>query len=111
MPQDVKQGYKDASSKISAYKTTVETNATEKVLSKLSIGDNFELKKSDAVRQLNALGDKKQRLQTQVKNQFDELIDLFKLSMPSNPVGKSKSVDFLLKQILLASQNTKLRSK
>ena len=109
MPQDVKQGYKDASSKISAYKTTVETNATEKVLSKLSIGDNFELKKSDAVRQLNALGDKKQRLQTQVKNQFDELIDLFKLSMPSNPVGKSKSVDFLLKQILLASQNTKSR--
>lgn len=109
MPQDVKQGYKDASSKISAYKTTVETNATEKVLSKLSIGDNFELKKSDSVRQLNALGDKKQRLQTQVKNQFDELIDLFKLSMPSNPVGKSKSVDFLLKQILLASQNTKSR--
>ena len=55
------------------------------------------------------MGDVKQRAQTQIKNQFEELIDLFKLSMPSKPAKNSKSIDFLLKQILLASQNTKSR--
>ena len=109
MATDVKQGYKDASSKINSYKTTIATQATEKTLSKLSLGDNFEMSKSEAVKQLNSMGDKKQRLQSEIKNQFEELIDLVKASIPSNPASNSKTIDFLLKQVLNASQNTKSR--
>jgi len=109
MATDVKQGLDDASSKVVSYGATISVQETEKKLKKLSSGDNFELSKSEAVKQLNSMGDVKQRAQTQIKNQFEELIDLFKLSMPSNPAKNSKSIDFLLKQILLASQNTKSR--
>lgn len=109
MATDVKQGYKDASSKINSYKTTISTQANEKILEKLSDGNNFEMSKSEATKQLNAMGDKKQRLQSEVKNQFEELIDLVKSSIPSNPTSNSKTIDFLLKQVLSASQNTKSR--
>jgi hypothetical protein len=109
MATDVKQGYKDASSKINSYKTTISTQANEKVLEKLSAGNNFEMSKSESTKQLNAMGDKKQRLQSEIKNQFEELIDLVKASIPSNPTSNSKTIDFLLKQVLSASQNTKSR--
>ena len=109
MATDVKQGYKDASSKINSYKTTISTQANEKVLEKLSSGNNFEMSKSEATKQLNALGDKKQRLQSEIKNQFEELIDLFKASIPDLPTNNSQTIDFLLKQVLSASQNTKSR--
>ena len=109
MATDVKQGYKDAASKINSYKTTIATQESEKTLKKLSLGDNFEMSKSESVKQLNSLGDKKQRLQSEIKNQFEELIDLVKTSVPSNPSANSKTIDFLLKQVLNASQNTKSR--
>ena len=43
MAIDKNKGYRDATSKINSYKTTIETQATEKVLSKLSLGDNTVL--------------------------------------------------------------------
>lgn len=109
MATDIRQGYKDASSKINSYKSTIVTQESEKALKKLSLGDNFEMSKSEAVKQLNSLGDKKQRLQTEIKNQYEELIDLVKTSIPSKPTSNSKTIDFLLKQVLNASQNTKSR--
>ena len=114
MAIDVKQGYKDASNKINSYKTHIETQANEKVFNKLtSAGNNLEAKKSDALKQLNeiggGLGDTKQRLQTEIKNQYEELIDLVKSSIPSKPTSNSKTIDFLIKQVLTASQNTKSR--
>lgn len=109
MALDKKQGYKDAASKINAYKSTITTQATEKALQKLSLGDNFELPKSEAVKQLNDIKDNKQRLQSEIKNQFEELIDLFKASIPDLPTNNSQTIDFLLKQVLSASQNTKSR--
>lgn len=109
MALDKKQGYKDAASKINAYKSTITTQATEKTLKKLSLGDNFELPKSEAVKQLNDIKDNKQRLQSEIKNQFEELIDLFKASIPDLPTNNSQTIDFLLKQVLSASQNTKSR--
>lgn len=109
MAIDKQQGYKDAASKINAYKSTIITQETEKVLKKLSVGDNFENAKSDAVKQLNDIKDAKQRLQSEIKNQFEELIDLFKASMPKKTANNSSTIDFLLKQVLSASQNTKSR--
>jgi len=109
MSIDKNKGYSDAANKINSYKTTIETQATEKVLGKLSLGNNFELSKSESMKQLNELGDAKQRLQTEIKNQYEELIDLIKSSMPSKPTSNSKTIDFLIKQVLTASQNTKSR--
>ena len=109
MAGDKNKGYRDATNKINSYKTTIETQSTEKVLGKLSLGDNFELSKSESMKQLNELGDAKQRLQTEIKNQYEELIDLIKASMPSKPTSNSKTIDFLIRQVLTASQNTKSR--
>ena len=109
MALDKKQGYQDAASKINAYKSTISTQATEKALKKLSLGSNFDLPKSEAVKQLNDIKDNKQRLQSEIKNQFEELIDLFKASIPDLPTNNSQTIDFLLKQVLSASQNTKSR--
>ena len=109
MSIDKNKGYSDAVNKINSYKTTIETQSTEKLLGKLSLGNNFELSKSESMRQLNELGDAKQRLQTEIKNQYEELIDLIKSSMPSKPTSNSKTIDFLIKQVLTASQNTKSR--
>lgn len=109
MAQDVKQGLRDATSKINSYKTTIEVQATEKVLKKLSLGDNFELSKAEALKQLNNIGDTKQRLQSEIKNLYDELIDLVKSTLPSKPTSNSSTINFLVKQVLTASQNTKSR--
>lgn len=109
MAQDVKQGLKDASSKINSYNTTIDVQATEKILKKASLGDNFELSKSEAIKQLNNVGDTKQRLQSEIKNLYEELIDLVKTSLPDKPTSNSSTINFLVKQVLTASQNTKSR--
>lgn len=110
MPLDLKQGYEDVSSKINAYKTTIVTQSNEKLLKKIAAsGDNLELKKSDVLKTLNDLGDTKQRVGVEIKNQFEELIDLFKSSIPSSPNSDKQGIDFLLKQVLGAAQNTKSR--
>jgi len=109
MAIDVKQGYRDATTKINSYNTTISTQATEKTLKKLSLGDNFELSKSESLKQLNDIGDTQQRLQAEIKNQYEELIDLVKTSLPSKPTSNSNTINFLVKQVLTASQNTKSR--
>jgi len=110
MAVDKNQGMKDAANKINSYKTAIQTQATEKALNKLSsMGDNFELSKSEAMKQLNEVGDAKQRIQTEIKNQYEQLIDLVKTSIPSKPSSNSKTIDFLIRQVLTASQNTKSR--
>lgn len=109
MATDKNKGYRDITSKINSYKTTIETQSNEKTLKKLSLGGNFDLSKSESMKQLNEVGDAKQRLQTEIKNQYEELIDLVKSSMPSKPTNNSKTIDFLIKQVLTASQNTKSR--
>lgn len=109
MATDIKQGYKDATSKINSYNTTITTQASEKTLKKLSLGNNFELSKSESLKQLNNIGDNKQRLQSEIKNQYEELIDLVKTSLPSKPTSNSNTINFLVKQVLTASQNTKSR--
>ena len=103
--------FKQASSKVDAYKSTIDTAVNQKKLQKISDGldSNFQNAKSDALKQLNAMGDIKQRAQQEIENVFDELTKLFKKTMPSGKNTGSSTIDFLIKQVLMASENTKSR--
>jgi len=127
MAIDLKDGLDEINSKIIAYKTTIITTETEKQLKKVSdFGDSFEEKKSKSLESLNdiegKIGEGKNRIKDGVKNQYEELIDLFnqsvkdtktkiseKYSEKYSKVRDTNSVDFLIRQVLTASQNTKSR--
>ena len=107
----IKDKFQQASSKVDAYKSTINTAVNEEKLQKLSVGldSNFQKAKSESLKQLNAMGDVKQRAQQEIENVFDELTKLFKKTMPSGKNTGSSTIDFLIKQVLMASQNTKSR--
>jgi hypothetical protein len=109
MSLDLKKDYKDAKNKINAHKTTIDLRKNEAKLLINQTADNLTARKSEVLKQLDDLGDVTQRAQQQIKTQFDELIDLFKMSVPANQNTNSSTIDFLLKQLLEASQNTKSR--
>lgn len=127
MAIDLKDGLDEINSKIIAYKTTIITTETEKQLKKVSdFGDNFEEKKSKTLESLNdiegKIEERKNRIKDGVKNQYEELIDLFNQSVKDtktkisekhsekySKVRNTNSVDFLIRQVLTASQNTKSR--
>ena len=107
----IKDKFQQASSKVDAYKSTINTAVNEEKLQKLSDGldSNFQKAKSETLKQLNAMGDIKQRAQQEFENVFDELTKLFKKTMPSGKNTGSSTIDFLIKQVLMASENTKSR--
>jgi hypothetical protein len=105
----IHEKFKSAGSKIDSYKSTIQTTVNEKKIKAISDGNNFVESKSKALKQLNALGDIKQRGQQQVMTAFDELANLFKKSVPNGKNTGSSTIDFLIKQVLLASENTKSR--
>ena len=108
----IKNDFKKIGGKIDAFNSTTQTRADELEIKKQALGDNFEKSKSAALKQLNAMGDIQQRGQQQVDTVFDELTKLFKKSAPPK-LGSLKSSsstgNFLIKQLLLASENTKAR--
>lgn len=101
--------FTEVQSKINAFKTQKSTLANEKIFKRGQNGDSNGLSRSEALRSLDSLGDVKQRAQQQVKTVFDDLVELFKSTIPQNPAEGSKTLDFLITQILTASQNTKGR--
>lgn len=103
----VSQKTSEIKSKVSAYKSTVQTAADEKKIKKEALGNNFAQTKSEALKQLNAMGNTKQRAQQQVKTSFDELVEVFKEVTPNSNNTGSSTIDFLIKQVLTASENTK----
>lgn len=104
-------GSDDIKSKIKSYSTQNETLDNSKVIKKIQKGaSSFDLSKSEAMKTLNDIGDDvKQRAKEQVKTVFDDLVELFKETVPSNPAEGSKTIDFLIRQVLSASENTKTR--
>jgi len=104
-------GTQEIKSKVKSYSTQNETLENSKLIKDIQKGaSSFDLSKSEAMKTLNDVGaDVKQRAQEQIKTVFDDLVDLFKETIPSNPAEGSKTVDFLIKQVLSASQNTKSR--
>jgi len=109
MSTDLEKDKKEARQKIGAYVTTVETNVNSKILEKQSDGSSFEKTKSEVQKNLNSLGDTKQRLQGEITSQFDTLVDLFKLSSLQTGESGSNTINYLLTQVLGAAQNTKSR--
>jgi len=105
----IEEGFKKIGSKVDAYKSTIQTTVNEKSIKKIANGNNLAQTKSKALKQLNAMGDIKQRGQQQVMTAFDELANLFKKSVPNGKNTGSSTIDFLIKQVLLASENTKSR--
>ena len=87
----IKDKFEQASSKVDAYKSTINTAVNEEKLQKLSDGldSNFQKAKSETLKQLNAMGDIKQRAQQEFQNTFDELTNLLKKSMPSGDKFKN----------------------
>lgn len=105
----INESFKNAGSKIDSYKSTIQTGINEKKIKALANGNNLAQTKSQALKQLNAMGDIKQRGQQQIQTVFDELTNLFKKSVPNGKNTGSSTIDFLIKQVLLASENTKSR--
>jgi len=127
MPLDLSKSYDEAKSKTNAIKSANES-ISEKGRDFLNnSGNNFEKTKSEALKQLNSLGDVRQKAQQQIKGQFEELIDLLRIIVPERPNINlkpninintiaperpninSNTIDFILEQLLQASQNTKSR--
>lgn len=95
--------------KVIAYKSTIQTKVSEATIKAATFASNIQQTKSEALKQLNAIGDIKQRAQQQIKTTFDKLIDIFKQTIPNPNNSGSSTINFLIKQVLTASQNTKSR--
>jgi len=107
---DTNQGYSQAKSKISAYQTVKQSKADEIKLSKEKTKSNTDKKKSDIQKNINELKkgkkDKITKTVNEVKSQLEELLELFKATLPS---GGGSSLKMLTKIFLQAANNTKLR--
>lgn len=109
MSTDLQNDYKGIKSKISAYQTTVENKKSRDLQKKESSADNFSPKKSSVSKTLDDFTDKTKKSQKEVKNQLDELIDIFSLTTPRST--SSDTVNILLKYFTEAAIATKGKLK
>lgn len=98
-----------AKSRINSFNTVKQTIDNESLFKRAQNGNTDDLSKSESLKSLNSIGDIKQRAQQQFRTVFDDLVELFKSVMPQNPAEGSTTIDFLITQVLTASQNTKGR--
>lgn len=106
MGEDLSNDYKEIKSKISAYKTTVESKKNQKILEQEASLDGYTPSKSEVLKTLEDFGAKTNKSQKQVKSQFDELIDIFNFSTPQTG---NAGIDELLSYFVKAAINTKGR--
>ena len=109
MSTDLQNDYSEVKSKISAYKTTVENKKNIDTLNRESSADNFSRKKSSVSKTLDDFTENTSKSQKEVKNQLDELIDIFSLLTPKE--GSSSTVNTLVKYFTEAALATKGRLK
>jgi len=109
MSVDLKQSWGNASKKVSAIKTTKELKDSEKNILKNNANslkdknNNFKKQISDA-KSSNA--DNIKQIKSELKNQLELLLDLFKESLPK---GGSQSITTIFTTFLEASNNFKGR--
>jgi hypothetical protein len=112
MALDLNDSYKKAKSKVSAAQTVVETKKKELLLkknqAKSSLDDAVKKKK----KQLNELEGNvknlKNEIKSDVKNQLEQLLDLFKQSLPKT---ENKSLSTIVRFFIEAANNTKEKMK
>jgi hypothetical protein len=109
MSTDLQNDYSEVKSKISAYKTTVENKKNLDLQNRESSEDNFSRKKSSVSKTLDDFTENTNKSQKEVKNQLDELIDIFSLLTPKE--GSSSTVNTLVKYFTEAALATKGRLK
>lgn len=109
MSTDLQNDYKEVKSKISAYQTTVENKKAQDLQRRETAGDNFSQKKSSVTKTLDDFTEKTNKSQKEIKNQLDELIDIFSLTTPRST--SSDTVNILLKYFTEAAIATKGRLK
>jgi hypothetical protein len=116
MGLDLQNDYEKAKSKISAYQTTVETKKNKLNEAKEKAQTSLDKRKSDTIKQISELenkgrefvSDQKNKVKSEVKNQLEQLLELFKQTFPPS---ENKSIDYVRKLFLEAAQNTKEQVK
>ena len=91
---DLTDDYNKAKSKISSYQTVVENKKNDLQQKKEKAKTSLDKKKSDAIKQAKELDKKaasfKNSVKSEIKNQLEQLLDLFKQTLPPSG-GKSLS--------------------
>lgn len=116
MGLDLQNDYDKAKSKISAYKTTVETKKNEAQALREKSSTSVDKKKSDVVKQISELenktkefsAQKKNEIKSEVKNQLEQLLDLMKETFSSSG---STALTFVKRYFLEAAERTKPQIK
>ena len=105
---DLTDDYNKAKSKISSYQTVVENKKNDLLKKKEKAKSSLDKKKSDAIKQIKELDQKaagfKNSVKSEVKNQLEQLLDLFKQTLP--PSG-GKSLSTISRFFLEAADRTK----
>ena len=116
---DLNNDYENAGKKINSLKTVKENKKKELQQKKTKVSKSLDKKKSDVTKQLNELKSKgtksqekakelKKHVKSEVKNQLEQLLDLFKQSLPSSPkLGGSNSMSALSLIFLETALKTK----
>lgn len=116
MGLDLQNDYDKAKSKISAYKTTVETKKNEALELRQKANTSVDKKKSDVVKQISELenkakefsSQKKNEIKSEVKNQLEQLMDLMKETFSTTG---STAITFVKRYFLEAADRTKPQIK
>jgi hypothetical protein len=109
---DLTDDYNKAKSKISSYQTVVENKKNDLQQKKEKAKTSLDKKKSDAIKQAKELDKKaanfKNSVKSEIKNQLEQLLDLFKQTLP--PTG-GKSLSTISRFFLEAADRTKEQIK
>jgi hypothetical protein len=109
---DLTDDYNKAKSKISSYQTVVENKKNDLRQKKEKAKTSLDKKKSDAIKQAKELDKKaanfKNSVKSEIKNQLEQLLDLFKQTLP--PSG-GKSLSTISRFFLEAADRTKEQIK
>ena len=105
MSIDLSQDYSTVKAKLSALTTVLENDKNESILKQARDGNAQDLNIQDINRPISEFTSGVTKTIKTVKSQFEELIDIFKYTLPNNQTGSYNST--LLRVFLQASNNTK----
>lgn len=105
MSIDLSQDYSTIKAKLSALTTVLENEKNETILSKSRDGNAQDVSNKDINKPLSEFSDGISKSIKTTKNQFEELIDIFKYTLPNNVTGSYNST--LIRVFSLAAINTK----